>query len=243
MPTETPRVTTEPRKVDGQEPSLETSSEAASQTRLNLRASFQTLNDNPIEFFGRALDQAGAPVVAAEVKGTVLFNTGESSGERHVRTTTDAHGDFRFTGLQGQDLGIEIAKDGYEYHPRNTSFSYTYIEADHKRHIPDPKDPVIFPLWKKQGTEVLVHYQRVWRFPADGTPVKIDLLTGEADAREPDLVVSVSRNPLVIDFGAGGFSWKAVVEVVGGGLVATGERDYYNLAPESGYEARMEHYQ
>ena len=31
--------------------------------------------------------------------------------------------------------------------------------------------------------------------------------------------------------------------MVGGGLVPTGERDYYNVAPESGYEPRFEHVQ
>ena len=41
-------------------------------------------------------------------------------------------------------------------------------------------------------------------------------------------------------FGEQGFAWKTSVEVVGGGLIRAGERDYYNLAPESGYVPRFE---
>jgi hypothetical protein len=208
-----------------------------------LRRTFETLNHNAIVFYGRAVDQFGEPVVGADVRGTVLVNTGTRGGSRKAKTTTDGLGYFQFGDLVGQDIGIMIAKDGYEYRRKSSSFSYSYFEADHKRHIPDPKNPVVFVLWKKKGAETLVHYEKVWRFPLSGGPLRIDLTTGKVAERDADLVVTVSRTPLVMPYGTTGFAWQAAVDVTGGGLIRVGELDYYNAAPETGYEPRLQHMQ
>lgn len=207
------------------------------------KRTLRTLNHNPIEFYGRAVDQYGEPVAGAEVSGVVLYNTGTKAGEKKAKTTTDAQGYFCFADLEGQDLGIGIAKEGYEYRNRNSSFSYSYFEADHKRHIPDPKNPVTFTLWKKQGAEPLVQYDRVWRLPVNSGPVEINLATGKMGDRDVDLVVTVSRTPLRMPYGEGGFAWAASIEVVNGGLMRAGRRDYYNQAPVSGYQPRFEYTQ
>lgn len=204
---------------------------------------FEILNHNPIEFYGRAIDQFGEPVGAADVQGSVLYNTGVKSGVSRAQTITDAQGNFQFTNLVGQDLGIGIEKAGYEYHVSNSSFSFSYFEADHKRHQPDPSKPVVFVLWKKQGAEPLIHYDHVWRFPLSSSPVKINLRSGKMDEQDPDIIVSVSRNPVRMRYGYRGFAWSTSVEVVDGGLIRIGSLDYYNLAPESGYQPRFNHAQ
>lgn len=216
---------------------------AALDPRRQLQRVFAVLNHNPINFYGRALDQFGDPVDAAEVQGSVMYNTGARSGVTRAHTITDAQGYFQFTDLMGQDLGIGIKKERYEYHPEYSSFSFSYFEADHKRHEPDPKNPVVFGLWKKQGAEPLIHYDRVWRFPLTANPVKINLRSGKMDDEDPDIVVSVSRTPLQMRYGQRGFSWAAIVEVVDGGLIRVGSVDYYNVAPEWGYQSRFEHVQ
>ena len=208
-----------------------------------LLRTFEKLNHNPIEFYGRAVDQFGEPVAGAEVRGTVLVNTGTHGGEMEVQTTTNAQGSFEFHGLKGQDLGIGIAKEGYEYHPRNTSFSYSYFEADQKRHIPDPKNPVVFPLWEKQGAERLIHYSTGMDIPADGSPVRIDLATGKVGGVQADFVITLKRTPLEMPSVTTGYAWIASIEVVGGGMIRAGERDYYNVAPETGYVSRFEYTQ
>lgn len=206
------------------------------------RRIFETLNHNPIEFYGRALDQFGEPVAGAEVRGNLIYNTGSRAGEKPTKTITNAQGYFQFGGLEGQSLSIDFKKTGYEFSfgSQNTLFWYSYFEADHKRHIPDPKNPVIFVLWKEQGAEPLVHYDIDRDVPADGTPVGINLETGRIGGPDTDLVVTISRTPLRMRFGQMGFSWSATVEVVGGGLIRAGQRDYYNLAPEAGYVSRFE---
>lgn len=208
-----------------------------------LRKTFETLNHNEIEFYGRAVDQFGEPVPAAAVEGSVLVNTGGRGGQMRRQTTTDAQGYFQFGGFKGQDLGIGISKKGYEYRRRSSSFSYTYFEADHKRHIPDPKNPVLFVLWKKQGAESLIHYEREWRFPVNTGPVKIDLLKAEMGQSPADLIVNITRSPLGMRYGERGFAWTASIEVEGGGLVRAGEINYYNQAPADGYESRLEYAQ
>lgn len=217
---------------------------ATQKPRTELKRTFEALNHNPIEFYGLALDQFGEPVSGAEVIGSVLYNTGVKSGRKVASSTTDAGGYFRFSELEGQTLGIDFKKSGYEFNPRNTLFSYSYFEADHKRHISDPKNPVIFTLWKKQGAEALVHYNKMfWEMPADGTPVKINLATGRIDDVNADMIVSIERMPLRMRYGERGYEWNAAVEIVGGGLIRVGEQDYYNLAPKSGYMPRFEHVQ
>lgn len=201
---------------------------------------FEILNHNPIEFYGRAVDQSGDPVPWAAVRGTVLINTGTRGGQMRTQTTTDAQGYFQFTGLKGQDLGMAIVKEGYEFQSRNSAFSYTYFEADHKRHIPDAKNPVVFVLWKKRGAEAMVHYGTTWRFPVNAEPIRIDLVTGKITPDGGDLIVTVSRDPLAMPFGTMGFEWRVIVEVVGGGLIEAPEQDYYNEAPSSGYQPRFE---
>ena len=209
-----------------------------------LRRTFETLNHNEIEFYGRAVDQFGEPVSAADVEGVVLVNTGTRGGQMRRQTTTDAQGYFQFDGFKGQDLGIGIKKEGYEYRRRNSSFSYSYFEADHKRHIPDPKKPVVFVLWKKQGAEALVHYRKTfWEFPADGTPVGLDLASGKLVKDRPDVMISVIRTPLKMRAGEIGYQWKTTITALSGGIITAGEQDYYNAAPESGYAPQFEHVQ
>lgn len=159
------------------------------------------------------------------------------------QTTTDVQGYFQFRGFKGQDLGIGISKGGYEYRRRNSSFSYSYFEADHKRHIPDPDNPVVFVLWKKGGAEALIHYEREWRFPVNAGPVKIDLLKAKMGQSQADLTVNVSRSPLSMPYGERGFAWKISIDVEGGGLIRVGETDYYNQAPAVGYEPHVEYAQ
>lgn len=208
-----------------------------------LRRTFEALNHNPIEFYGRALDQYGEPVIGADVMGSVLYNTGVKSGRKVASTSTDAGGYFRFSELEGQTLGIDFKKSGYDFNPRNTLFSFSYFEADQKRHIPDPKNPVIFVLWKKQGSDSLINYHIDRDIAADGTPIRINLATGKIDEQNADLIVTLSRTPLRMRYGERGYAWNATIEIVGGGLIRVGEQNYYNLAPESGYESRFDHVQ
>lgn len=204
-----------------------------------LLETFKKLNHNSIEFYGRAVDQDGEAVAWADVEASVLVNTGTSGGVRKARTTTDRQGYFSFTELEGQDLTMVISKPGYEFSTRTKLFSYTYFEADHKRHIPDPQNPVVFVMWRKQGAEPLVHYEwRRFKIPADGSPLGVNLGNGKAAPTDPDLVVRFRRadGPSNIP----GYAWSAQIEVPKGGLILATDLDFYNLAPVDGYQRVIE---
>lgn len=204
-----------------------------------LLESFKTLNHNPIEFYGRAVDQYGEPVGLADVEASVMVNTGTTGGVRKARTTTDRQGYFSFIDLAGQDLTMVISKPGYEFSTSAKLFSYTYFEADHKRHVPDPKNPVVFVMWKKQGAEPLVHYEwRRFKIPADGSPLGVNLESGKVASTDVDFVVRFRRDdgPSLVP----GFGWSAQIEVPNGGLILAPDLDFYNLAPLDGYQRVIE---
>lgn len=205
-----------------------------------LLETFKKLNQNPIEFYGRAVDQDGEAVAWADVEASVLVNTGTSGGVRKARTTTDRQGYFSFTELEGQDLTMVISKPGYEFSTRTKLFSYTYFEADHKRHIPDPQNPVVFVMWRKQGGEPILHYESTfWNtLPLNAVPVGIDLGKGRVSLGASDLVVRFRRDDGLPQ--TPGFAWSAQIEVPNGGLILAPGLDFYNLAPADGYQRTVE---
>jgi len=210
---------------------------------LELAQAFLDINHKPIEFYGRVMDQYGSPVPDVAVEGGVQYNTGGESGLRKAYTTTDDMGYFSFTGLEGQDLGIGLSKEGYEYGPIGRIFSYSEFAAEKDRYVPDPGSPFILTLWKKQGPETLIYYFREWRIPIDGSAVGFDLSSGKISDEGADLVISIIRDPLRMPFGTLGYAWHAEVTAVEGGMIRVGRQQYYNLAPEMGYLASFEYSQ
>ncbi len=205
---------------------------------------FNTLNHNSIEFYGKVVDQYGEAVDGASVKASVMVSTGIRSGWRTATTVTAEDEGFDFTGLEGQDVSFVVSKEGYLFAQREGIYSYTYFEADHKRHIPDAAAPVEFILWRLQGPERMIHYNRIsWDFTCDGKPVGINLRTARVDGEDPDIIVTVERSPQIQPPGGRDFYWRATIAAVDGGLQLAGERDYYNLAPEDGYAPEYVHVQ
>lgn len=190
----------------------------------------------PIEFYGRVIDQHGAPVpdvkVTTGVKADTLFL--ENHRTQHS-TTTNGDGRFQFTGLHGQDMGIFLVKEGYEYKSDLEIYEYSALTPPARRHNPDPANPVIFTMWKRQGIEPLVHVDlRRKNIPVDGTPVSFNLLTGAKLVEgNGDLVLRLTRRPEHIQRGQP-FDWKVTLEVPSGGIVEQND-EYPNEAPAEGY--------
>ena len=201
-----------------------------------MRAVLDAYNHKDIEFYGRVVDQYGSPLPAVKVTASVIYNSGEKSGVQEARTTTDAEGVFSFTGMKGRTFDYHLEKVGYQTMPDRDAFDYTELVPEEKRHHPDPRNPVVLKMWKLQGAEPLVHFERKYfPLPADGTPVQIDLSTGKQVATGGDLILAV--NHIVLPRGAlpePQFDWRARAEITGGGLIESKQRLMY-LAPENGY--------
>lgn len=203
--------------------------------REQMREILSKFNDKEIEFYGKVIDQFGAPIPNVDVYGSVIYNNGVSSGVQKKQTVTDAEGLFSFSGMKGRTFDCGLRKPGYETMPEGDAWDYTELVPAGKRHHPDPKNPVILKMWKLQGAEPMIHLKKAFKIPPDGTPVRIDLTTGKIVEQGGDLVVTLRHETLAPGaLPLRGFDWNAQIAANAGGIVESTQRLMY-LAPESGY--------
>ena len=202
-----------------------------------IRELLSSFNHQPIEFYGRVIDQNGAPVPSAEVKGQVIYNTGMAAGVEKPTTLTDANGYFQFKGLNGRTLDFNIVKAGYQFTPEGDAFDYTRLIAEEKRHHPDPKNPVVVKMWKLQGAESLIQGGRVLNVTPDGAQMRIDFSKGRIVESGGDLIVSLKHDQQTPHASPKQpYDWKAVITAVDGGIIEATQRiDNMLSAPEDGY--------
>lgn len=203
--------------------------------------------NQPIEFYGKVLDQDDNPIAGVKVKIGVrwtqelpLPGTSKDVFNR-FELLTDDQGLFVLTNTKGSLLGIDaLEKDGYESAPSATRQSYWYwaLTADRK-YTPDSHLPEIFRMWRKRGAEHLLEKSKSVPMSANGAAVYFDLRTGEKVSSGGDLRVTITRAPQQIGHGQKGFDWTVMASVEDGGLAPTNaEQPYY--APESGYQPTFE---
>lgn len=198
------------------------------------QAQWMAQNSRAQDFYGKVIDQHGDPVAGVTATGTALEIQGVDVGEKRssFTTTTDALGNFQFTGLHGWRLNVEVQRAGYEmkvtpatYRPPNPEVKTTAEQR------------VTFVMWKLTGPEPMVHANIRNSIPCDGTATHFDLLTGRRVKSGGDLTVRLTRTPLNID-GRTPFDWNVTFEVEGGGLVPITDL-YPNEAPASGYQSSI----
>ena len=113
------------------------------------------LQNKPILFFGKVVDQFEKPVVGAKVVGRIMYFPNKrplvpTMGQEDFGVTTDGDGLFDFRG-NGVRLFIrEIDLPGYEFDrfARSTTFRYSDVGGE-EIHSPDPSKPVVIHLRKK----------------------------------------------------------------------------------------------
>jgi hypothetical protein len=196
---------------------------------LVIQAGLMAENKQPLDFYGKVVDQNGNPVTGAKVQGNVGLNVSfvESRDEIHF-TETDSEGRFKFLGLHGMGLGIWPQKQGYDYNLKLPSRR----PADY--HL-DPNNPVVFTMWKLKGPEPMKHAEFRTRILCDGATAVFDLTNGK---RNPNgnLRITLLRNPLKVRRGKDHFDWSFKIEILGGGLLSESD-SYPNWAPENGYRS------
>lgn len=182
-------------------------------------------NQNPVEAFGKVIDQHGAPVVGAKVDGNVLLNAGLTTSKYETHSTvTDANGSFQFTGLHGVNLGISIKKEGYETNNKGFTGAQGKLSQVNRD---------TYLMWKLKGAEPMVHSKIHDYVPCDGTEIHYDLLTGKRVKEGGDLVVKLTRYPVDIVRGKR-FDWQISLELADGGLAGIHD-PYPYQAPEGSY--------
>jgi len=185
----------------------------------------------PINFFGRVVDENEQPVPSAKVE--LSWTNLSQAGSSQAQITTDARGFFSLLNQTGRHLEVRVSKDGY-YTPKRQQISFDYAafwEADY--HVPDPNNPVLFHIRKKNQGEALRNGEVRPTMPADGTPVRFDLLNGGKPSPDGQLEIAAITNtekypPRI-------FNWRATILVPGGGLIEH-NAEFPFEAPEDGYQ-------
>ena len=192
----------------------------------------------PISYYGKVVDQDETPIGGVKIHYSVqsLYALPVLPGAKSefFDVVTDASGLFVIAGHTGSGIGIDtLTKEGYKYSAK-AGRGALYSGNGERDYRPDAKSPEIFTMVQLGAAERLVKYDAHPTVPCDGTPVRINAMTGKATA-DGDLQITLKREPYNIVVGGPRFSWSVKIEVIGGGLVELVGTGTYR-APQEGYE-------
>jgi hypothetical protein len=189
----------------------------------------------PINFYGRVVDENKQPVPGAKVEFS--WTDLSQAGSSRAQTITDAQGSFSLLNQTGRNLQVRVSKDGY-YTPKRQQISFDYAgfwEANYL--VPDPNKPVLFRIRKKNQGETLSGGEIRPTLPANGTPVRFDLLNGGRVSPEGQLEIAAVTN--TEQYPPRIFNWRALILVPSGGLIEYNDEFPFE-APEGGYQPSVE---
>jgi hypothetical protein len=179
----------------------------------------------PVNFYGKVIDQANQPVQGAKVR--FRWTDMSAAGTTEKFTETDAQGMFSLTDERGKNLEVYVSKDSYHaVHEGRGNFEYAaFFEPNYIE--PDPNNPVIFQLIKKQEAQPLIKVEREIRLPQVGSATAVPLNDTTA------LEVSLLANHIKPDQ-----PWSMRVVVTDGGL-QTAADEFPVEAPTDGYQSSV----
>jgi hypothetical protein len=191
----------------------------------------------PINFYGRVVDESNQPVAGASVDYT--WSTLAANGTLTKHGESDASGVFSIHET-GKRIGITVSKESYYTPPSEKLRTYEYANPGDGLFTPDPANPVTFHLRKKGQGENLIHGLKLFGSRVDGTLSYVDLIEAKNKLTpQGDLTVRCVRSERNAEKR---FDWTFTLGVPEGGLIeSTNEFDF--VAPESGYqpEDRISH--
>jgi len=211
----------------------------------NGRESFLAAFRNPIELYGKVVDQYGEPVAGAIIKLSPISKPFADGAEPGPTLFTDTDGRFSIKGLRGYSMGVGARRDeGYLYlsplgGPASSAMiSYSGDDADGKGYT-TPRTPLILTLHKIGPTEpmVYIHFANL-NLPVDGTPrtIALDSKKGVgAHKIEFRFVSAWNKLPMDNEINLKRFDWTFEARIPGGGFVWS-DSDYDFVAPQSGYQ-------
>ena len=190
----------------------------------------------PIAFYGKVIDQNGDSVPGATVNYGALDKF-DAPGSQY-QGKSDANGHLSINGIGGVVLNVGVRKEGYYMIDGKSANAFAYgVGPDStRRQAPTKDNPATFVLQKMGITEPLIPLSTGGvRVPKDGTPVSINLATGQRENLGLDGVkVEVWTDDRTTN-AKGHYDWRCRVSVPGGGLLERKEQFDFE-APAVGYE-------
>ncbi len=193
----------------------------------------------PINFYGRVVDESNEPVVAANIHFT--WNDISEKGTSDTDLKSDNDGLFSLTGRRGKAISVTASKDGYYTYPSERLSSFEYANPADGLFTPDPNNPVVFHLRKKGvGVDLISSEYGVKPHfgipvPLDGTPVQADLLERKVGQGE----LTLSQVKPDYKHWKQATNWSFRMDLPSGGFVVQNE-EFPFTAPEEGYQPVLE---
>ena len=190
----------------------------------------------PINFYGKVVDENNRPVGSASVdfKWTDLSTNGTS--EYH--TTSDLAGLFSMVNQTGKRMSVSASKPGYYSAADARLASFEYANPADGLFTPDPNNPVVLHLRKKGAGVDLTTSQYGMspdfpiNIPRDGTPVMLDVIQRKVGSTGQ---IQVSESKPEHSAWQEATSWWFRMEIRDGGFVEQ-KGEFPFQAPESGYQ-------
>jgi hypothetical protein len=207
-----------------------------------------------INFYGRVLDQYNNGVhgvrvevgvsgynesFVQEVLAGAKNNESKRTSVEKLFVFTDESGFFSITNKRGQSLRvISLQKEGFIRPPYDEGGDgYIYKNNYGLKHRPNPQDPVVYLMWKREGLEEgIISYNFKKKLDRAGTPIAINLLEGKVvrNFEEADILVSV-KSDIPQEKRVRKYDWKLTLRAINGGLIETND-NFLFLAPDEGYQ-------
>ncbi len=211
--------------------------EAVVRYMQNIRADPTYDWKQPINFYGKVVDENGQPVAGASVDYT--WSTIQAArGTRSKHDVADSFGIFSIHEI-GKRIGITVSKDGYYTTPSEKLKTYEYANPGDGLFTPNPYNPEVFHLRKKGvGVDLITSQFGMSpdfpiHIPRDGTPVKIDFINRKEGENGQ---MQISENKPGFNDWKQATAWSFKMEIPDGGFVE--ENDEFPFeAPASGYQS------
>jgi hypothetical protein len=200
-------------------------------------ASLLELFMTPIEFYGKVVDENGNPIAGATAKMSVSDEP-ITDGAKYTKTT-DGGGLFSLTGLTGAAVSVNVTMQGYYSTEQSRGMiRFGKFRSNSDPQIPTATSPTVFVLRKVGETVPLVRVtERPIKVPKDGSPVQVDLATGQT-TQQGDLTVQCWTNDQAKN-ADGQYEWKCLLTAPGGGLIERTDPMAFE-APSEGYKPSVE---
>lgn len=194
----------------------------------------------PINFWGRVVDESNEPVANSSVH--FAWNDISEKGTSDADTTSDGNGFFSLTDRKGKRLYVDVSKEGYYSSGDSRGAAFEYANPADGLFTPDRNNPVVFHLRKKGvGVDLITSQYGMSpdfpvHIPRDGTPIKIDFLqrkTGDSGQMQ------ISENKPEYANWKQATNWSFKMEIPDGGFIKQNDEFPFE-APESGYQPVVE---
>jgi len=193
----------------------------------------------PINFYGKVIDESGAVVASANVH--CEWNDISVKGTSDADLISDSNGFFSLKDRRGKRLYVDVSKNGYYSSADARSATFEYANPADGLFTPDPNRPVVFHLRKKGvGVDLISSEYGVKphfgiTVPLDGTPVQADLLERKIGQGE----LTLSQVKPDYKHWKQATNWLFCMNLPSGGFVVQND-EFPFTAPEAGYQPVLE---